>query len=98
MIGTGVIDDSKPGVEELMSRNQRAVAARGSFVAERLEPRTFLNAGDLDKSFSGDGKTTVAGGAVVLDAGDVAVQADGKTVIVGSAPSATSRNSHKVAV
>jgi uncharacterized delta-60 repeat protein len=42
-------------------------------------------AGTLDKSFSGDGKATVAVANFRLVAQDVAVQADGKTVIVGPA-------------
>src|SRR5688500_5228013 len=51
---------------------------------ESLERRTLLAAGDLDASFSGDGKhTIVLGGGLTLDASDVAVQSDGKTVIVG---------------
>ncbi|CAN5453925.1 hypothetical protein BH09PLA1_BH09PLA1_19210 [soil metagenome] len=61
---------------------------------ETLETRQLLAAGALDKSFSGDGKATFdLGGGVIMTAADVAVQSDGKTVVVGaSRDSATSQN------
>jgi uncharacterized delta-60 repeat protein len=53
---------------------------------DTLERRMLMAvAGTLDKSFSGDGKATVAVANFRLVAQDVAVQADGKTVIVGPA-------------
>src|SRR5688572_4328258 len=51
---------------------------------ESLEDRRMFAAGALDTSFSGDGKATFdIGGGETLVAEDVAVQKDGKTVIVG---------------
>src|SRR4051812_13297690 len=51
-----------------------------------LEPRRMLShPGDLDPSFSGDGKATVdVGGTVTVNAQDVALQTDGKAVVVGN--------------
>ncbi|MGH7179552.1 MAG: DUF7594 domain-containing protein, partial [Tepidisphaeraceae bacterium] len=58
-----------------------------SSCVEVLERRVLLAAGALDKSFSGDGKAAIslAGTTLIatLIANDVAVQPDGKTVIVG---------------
>jgi uncharacterized delta-60 repeat protein len=51
---------------------------------EPLEGRIFLNAGDLDTSFSNDGKATVtlpSGGS--LSAVDVAMQTGGRPIVVG---------------
>src|SRR5688500_7550974 len=65
-----------------MPRTQRSSGQWG-FV-EALEPRRLLAApGALDLSFSLDGKTTIASPGETLTATDVAVQADGKTVVVG---------------
>jgi uncharacterized delta-60 repeat protein len=51
---------------------------------EPLESRRLLSAGDLDPSFSDDGKTTFPLGAgATIEATDLAVQADGKVVVVG---------------
>ncbi|MGH7175927.1 MAG: delta-60 repeat domain-containing protein, partial [Tepidisphaeraceae bacterium] len=51
---------------------------------ESLESRRLLSAGALDPSFSVDGKATFAfGGGVSVIANDVAVQGDGKTLVVG---------------
>jgi hypothetical protein len=48
---------------------------------DTLEPRMLLsNPGDLDPSFSDDGKATISGFG---SASAVAVQADGKTVVAG---------------
>src|SRR5688572_9361266 len=53
---------------------------------ESLEDRRMFAAGALDTSFSGDGKTVIdIGTGEKLVASDVAVQKDGKTVIVGTA-------------
>jgi uncharacterized delta-60 repeat protein len=54
---------------------------------ETLECRTLLSAGDLDVSFSDNGKQAIDFGAGVVDikAADVAVQKDGKTIVVGRA-------------
>ncbi|MGH7180108.1 MAG: hypothetical protein ACREJC_22210 [Tepidisphaeraceae bacterium] len=67
------------------STNYRSIICRRASL-EPLEPRQLLAAGALDKSFSGDGKTTLefAGGQFVAE--DVAVQLDGKTVVVGHLP------------
>jgi uncharacterized delta-60 repeat protein len=50
---------------------------------EPLESRQLMAAAGLDPSFNIDGKGTVETRGGVLHANDVAVQADGKTVIVG---------------
>jgi uncharacterized delta-60 repeat protein len=51
---------------------------------ESLESRQFLSvAGDLDASFNYDGKATVNFGRSSGWATDVAVQSDGKTIVVG---------------
>jgi len=59
--------------------------ARSSSI-ERLEDRQLLAVGALDPSFSGDGKTTLDPGTT-SEATDVAVQSDGKVVVVGRASS-----------
>src|SRR3954466_12338224 len=65
--------------------SRKSTARRPRFI-ESLEPRTLLAvAGTLDNSFSGDGKATIDfGGGVTVNATDVAVQSDGKTVVVGA--------------
>jgi uncharacterized delta-60 repeat protein len=64
---------------------QRRPTVRPRFACEALESRRLLAAGDLDRSFSDDGLADVnLGSGLTFDAADVAVQADGKTVIVGS--------------
>src|SRR5687768_10680834 len=51
---------------------------------EPLEGRMLMSAGDLDFSFSGDGKLTTDFGAGTIETVyDVAVQPDGKVVVVG---------------
>lgn len=60
----------------------------GPIACEALERRTLLSAGDLDTSFNFDGVAvfpTVAGQP--LTANDVAVQGDGKVVVVGTSNS-----------
>ena len=81
-----------------LRRNYRAPRAAGksfrgganapasiAFAIEPLEDRRLFAAGALDLSFSEDGKSTmeVNLGGITLDAADVAVQSDGKTVVVG---------------
>jgi uncharacterized delta-60 repeat protein len=51
---------------------------------EVLEPRRLFAAGDLDTSFGGDGDTSVTLDTGSVNGQSVAVQADGKTVVVGS--------------
>jgi uncharacterized delta-60 repeat protein len=53
-------------------------------IFESLEDRRMFAAGDLDKSFSGDGKATLPQLGPLSSASDVAVQADGKTVVAGT--------------
>jgi uncharacterized delta-60 repeat protein len=65
----------------------RKSSALSRCVLETLESRQLMAsaAGVLDSSFSGDGKATVEfGPGQTLFAADVAVQADGKTVIAGA--------------
>src|SRR5437867_4161683 len=50
---------------------------------EALESRRLLAFGALDTSFSQDGKTTLDLGGITVSAHDVAVQSDGKTIVVG---------------
>lgn len=58
----------------------------GCVFIECLETRMFLSAGDLDVSFSGNGKQAMSfGEGISVKAFDVAVQSDGKTVVVGRA-------------
>src|SRR5438067_73347 len=56
--------------------------------AEVLEKRTLLAAGALDNSFDGDGGLSLnLRSDLTITAQDVAVQSDGKTIIVGNAKS-----------
>src|SRR5439155_21161177 len=80
----GFLIPSGKGIAMKRNRNHRSIVRRSACL-EPLEPRRLLAAGALDKSFSGDGKATVNLAAFNLIARDVAVQADGKTVIVGDA-------------
>jgi uncharacterized delta-60 repeat protein len=62
--------------------SKRRPTHRAAF--ESLESRVLMNAGDLDMSFSSDGKAMIAlGGGGILQAADVAVQSDGKVIVVG---------------
>lgn len=70
-----------------MSRTHRTRFAR--LTVEELESRTLFSAGALDTSFSTDGKLEFIGfdfNSVThtMDAADVAVQSDGKTVVAGT--------------
>jgi uncharacterized delta-60 repeat protein len=59
-------------------------AASDPAVLEPLEGRRLMSAGDLDPSFGGDGRVTTDFSDGSVDrAFDVAVQADGKSVVVG---------------
>jgi uncharacterized delta-60 repeat protein len=73
-----------------MSNASKATPVRGC-VVEALESRRLLSAADaLDPSFAGGGLANVDfGQGVVGVATDVAVQADGKTVVVGYTTGAT---------
>ena len=54
-------------------------------LAAFLVPKNSLaDAGALDPSFSEDGKATVSFGGVTVTSRDVAVQSDGKTVLIGN--------------
>lgn len=53
------------------------------FGCESLESRVLLAAGDLDPSFSGDGRTTLAIPGTTFNITDVAVQLDRKIVLSG---------------
>ncbi len=60
-------------------------------VIEQLEGRVLLTgAGDLDTTFGGDGEATTSLDQVTLHGNDVAVEADGKVVVAGSATFGTS--------
>lgn len=50
---------------------------------EALSARVLLFGGDLDTSFSGDGMTTLPASFGEVSARDVAVQADGKVLVIG---------------
>jgi uncharacterized delta-60 repeat protein len=71
---------------------------------EELESRTLFSAGALDTSFSGDGMTEFRFMPIddpvqyVIDSTDVAVQSDGKTVIVGTARPASGSGRQDFAV
>jgi len=64
-------------------RRARRRLSRSSFGCEPLEARRLFAAGDLDPSFDGDGYTSTTVPGAQLSARDVAVQADGKTVVAG---------------
>jgi uncharacterized delta-60 repeat protein len=70
-----------------LSRNVRASVVRigrGAALAERLERRTLLSAGDLDPTFARDGMLSVSDTSFHRYAADVALQPDGKVLTVGS--------------
>jgi uncharacterized delta-60 repeat protein len=52
--------------------------------SEVLESRTLLSAGDLDRSFSGDGQLLIPDTVYARRNNDVAVQTDGKVLVAGS--------------
>jgi hypothetical protein len=60
------------------------------WACEPLESRRLLSVGDLDNSSGDDGRAEVnLGNGMTFDAADVAVQGDGKTVIVAAPPPGT---------
>src|SRR2546426_1097655 len=61
---------------------RRRVLKRPCLTLEHLESRTLLSAGDLDLSFSGDGRQTIDF-AFNDQANAVAIQGDGKIVVAG---------------
>jgi uncharacterized delta-60 repeat protein len=65
-----------------LSSSPRACRRRFRPGLEPLEGRTLLNAGSLDPTFSGDGKIN-SGSSLPQEATAVAVQPDGKIVVVG---------------
>jgi uncharacterized delta-60 repeat protein len=70
-------------------RRCRAPAPR-RLVAEPLEQRTLLDAGDLDLSFHGDGLVTTRFPAESNDGGyAVAIQSDGKVLVAGYSDNGT---------
>ena len=68
-------------------RNHRDRSRQSNEFFQPLEPRQMFAAGGaLDASFSGDGLATVDfGPGITVSSRDVAVQSDGKTVVVGAA-------------
>ena len=74
-----------------------ALSVRPHALAEPLEARRLLAAGDLDPTFSGDGRQTINLG--LHSAGlDVVVQSDGKVVVAGRASSPSGATSDAVVV
>src|SRR5262245_13232407 len=64
------------------NKNQRTIRQLSRCALETLEARKLLaTAGTLDPSFSEDGKATASNATFYST--DVAVQTDGKTVVVG---------------
>jgi uncharacterized delta-60 repeat protein len=64
--------------------NRRPEPSRSQSFFEPLEDRRLMSAGALDTSFAGTGKTTLNfGSGVSVTALDVALQSDGKSVVVG---------------
>ena len=53
-------------------------------MSEALESRTLLSAGDLDRSFAGDGTLFVPDSVFNRTGEDIALQSDGKAVVVGT--------------
>jgi uncharacterized delta-60 repeat protein len=53
---------------------------------EPLENRLLFSTGDLDASFAGNGKVAATFGDITIAVRDIAVQEDGKTVVVGVSP------------
>lgn len=70
-------------VQPTRSGERRVVSG---YWCEPLERRVLMAAGDLDPSFSGDGRMLTAfPGYTSTEGADVAVQADGKIIVVGTA-------------
>jgi uncharacterized delta-60 repeat protein len=76
-----------PGTLRRAGRLSRALS-------EVLESRTLLSAGDLDRGFAGDGSVSVPGDVFYRSAADVALQADGNAVLVGTRAAALSDYSY----
>jgi uncharacterized delta-60 repeat protein len=69
--------------EKVMSRVHQRTTSK-TCALESLESRQLLSAGALDTSFNTTGTATIDFGAgIAVSASDVAVQPDGKTVVVG---------------
>lgn len=69
-----------------MRRSSSGVQQLAAYGCEALERRLLMAAGDLDPSFSGDGRMlTGFPGYTSAEGADVAVQADGKIIVVGTA-------------
>ena len=66
-----------------MFRQTRPRPRISNRTAEPLERRVLLTAGDLDPSFSGDGKLLSENAIYARTANDVAVQNDGKVLVIG---------------
>lgn len=79
----------------LTGRNTRRARSeyrrnRSAVSAEQLETRVVLAAGDLDTTFNGSGTVTTPATAFGSDTGKaVAIQTDGKIVVVGDVPGST---------
>jgi uncharacterized delta-60 repeat protein len=73
-------------MNESMRSSRRRKAGRRPGSLEQLESRVLLSAGSLDPTFSGDGKVTAdfSGADTVNYDGSMALQADGKIVVVGT--------------
>jgi len=81
-----------------MSFNRRNRDDRSCRI-EPLEDRRLFAAGALDTSFSEDGKASIDinFGGITLEASDVAVQQDGKTVVVGKFALSATRSDFGIA-
>lgn len=73
----------------MKQRNNRRRDARTLVIAEPLENRWLLSAGDFDTSFGGGGGVIEGSILDTNDATNLVVQSDGKIVIVGDTASAT---------
>jgi uncharacterized delta-60 repeat protein len=73
--------------------------AHSSSVIDQLESRRLFAAGALDTTFSSDGKTAInISDNTVMSARDVALQKDGKVVVVGRSRDTASSANFRVAV
>src|SRR5688572_14684882 len=73
---------TRPTSLATLSRRRAAGRSRGA-LAETLERRTLLSAGDPDPTFGGDGFVFGYDTVFARSAEGVAVQPDGKVVVVG---------------
>src|SRR5687768_2858368 len=67
----------------MSSRRTNPLVRATSCVAEPLEHRRLLSAGDPDAAFSGDGWATLSFPGAAFQIADTVVQADGKVVVAG---------------